>query len=135
MILKRRKSSLICTLSFVLTFVLSLLLVGNGVAGAGMQMCRVSVGQAPTVSVPADEGTCCCCARAESTRCSTGLNDGCGQKQKASENATLLNAEVLSVGLSSSSVQMPLPSFSAKENPGSIPGQETVYLINLKLLC
>jgi hypothetical protein len=135
MIFRHRKSSLFCTLSFVLTFVLSLLLVGNGAVGAGMQMCRMVVGQAGTTSAPADEGTCCCCAKTESTKCSTGLNDGCGQDRKASENRTLLNAESLSVGLSSSSVQVSLPSFSAKENPKPVLGHETVYLINLKLLC
>jgi hypothetical protein len=135
MFLRIHKTGSVSPPSLLLTFGLCLLLLGGGVAEAGVQMCRPTIGQAQSASTPAERGTCCCCREAGTDKCSTGLEGTCGQNQKTSRDPLLFNVETLSVGLTPSPVQVAPPSFSKEDASGTVPIRETVYLTNVKLLC
>lgn len=137
MMLRTRKNGVLSASVAVLAALLALLLLGEGVAVAGIQACRMAVAESRTASAPAKDGACCCCKGSSGAECSTGLQGGCGQTPTQEKSATirpLFDLGNLGVGLSPSPVQAVVATFY-RNDQGPVLGRESAYLINAKLIC
>jgi hypothetical protein len=120
----------------VLIAAISLSLVGGAVAEVN-QMCPTMAAQGGAAPAPVKAGCYCCCKDSATNECSTGLQGGCrkapaGETSQGSPPPIVQN---LSGGPSASPVCAGIPSSSYEANHRSVFGQETVYLVNARLIC
>ncbi len=123
-----------CRSIFVMTLVISLLLLGSGTAGAGRHMCRIFACSAPEGAQGSAAG-CACCGAGEKRCACSGLAARCGQRAQDAAPVSVSNTENPTFHVGPTFIGVSLFTFDGGRAALPVFEHQIIRPVNVKLLC
>jgi len=134
MVFKSRRVRSSCRSFFVMTLVISLLFLGNGMANAGQHICRMFASGGPDAAHRSAAGCCCCCAGKTSGPCA-GMRAKCERQAQNPAPVAVSNTERAALHVSPMRTDLSLPTCDGGHAPGCVFEDQVRRPVNLNLLC